>query len=153
MTNRNNSPQTTLSQAKWTTREGGGSTIWYLLVATIIMAGTAYYEYPDVMLLVNRHDGMGAMMEIVARQDKYFDAHEKYATTLDELGYEKVRDLSIDSPKGFYRIHISEADGAIYTLSAEPQGTQVEDARCAPLTYTSKGHAKSSKGSSGSACW
>ncbi|MBF0462365.1 MAG: type IV pilin protein [Magnetococcales bacterium] len=149
----NNNRNAPKDQIRWGNTERGSSMVWYLLIVVVILAGTAYWEYTDVMLLFNRHDGVDTVMEVVARQDKYYEANQKYATTLEELGYTTVHDFSIASPRGHYRILLADADGASYSLSAEPQGAQVEDARCAPLTYTSKGRAKSSKGSSASACW
>ncbi|MEO5355205.1 MAG: type IV pilin protein [Magnetococcus sp. XQGC-1] len=127
--------------------------LWALFFIILTLGGNAYYEYADVMLVINREDGRAALMEVVAKQDAYFEKEKKYATTLQELGYTEVKDFSIDSPKGLYRILITEGDGAFYTLAAEPQGEQTGDSKCAPLTYASKGRAKSSKGTNSSACW
>ncbi|WP_130470209.1 type IV pilin protein [Candidatus Magnetaquicoccus inordinatus] len=126
---------------------------WSILIILLILGGNFYYEFPDVMLVANREDGRATLLEVVAKQDDYFAQHQKYATTLEELGYTEVKDFSIESPKGLYRIWINEGDGSFYSLSAEPQNEQTGDNKCAPLTYASKGRAKSAKGSNGSACW
>jgi type IV pilus assembly protein PilE len=137
-----------------------GSTSWYsrtlfwgFVITLLILGGNVYYEFPDIMLVQNREDGRAALLEVVAKQDDYFAQHQKYASTLEALGYDGVKDYSIESPKGLYRVWITEGDGTFYALAAEPQGDQTGDSKCAPLTYASKGRAKSAKGSSGSACW
>ncbi|MBF0183465.1 MAG: type IV pilin protein [Magnetococcales bacterium] len=126
---------------------------WAVIAILLVLGGNAYYEFSDVMLVVNREDGRATLLAVVAKQDDYFAQNNKYATTLEELGYSEVKDYSIASPNGFYRIWISEGDGTFYSLAAEPQGEQTGDNKCAPLTYASKGRAKSAKGPNGSACW
>ncbi|MBF0401976.1 MAG: type IV pilin protein [Magnetococcales bacterium] len=127
--------------------------VGYIVMAIAVLVGIACYEYPNVMLVWNRQDGRDMLVEVIEKQDKFYKSNRKYATTLEELGYADVQDFAINSRRGFYKIVLSDGDGLSYTLAAEPQGEQVGDARCAPLTYTSKGRAKSSRGSSGSGCW
>ncbi|MBF0098682.1 MAG: type IV pilin protein [Magnetococcales bacterium] len=143
---------TTVSSADRESWLGSGM-FWSVVIALLVIGGNFYYEFPDVMLVLNREDGRATVLEVVAKQDDYFAKNNKYATTLEELGYSEVKDYSIESPKGMYRIWINEGDGTFYALSAEPQGDQTGDSKCAPLTYASKGRAKSAKGSNGSACW
>ena len=130
-----------------------GTLFWTILIALAILAGNGYYVYPDHKLVVNREEGRAALQELIARQDDFRRQHNRYATTLEELGYTNVRDFSVDSSQGLYKVLITEADASSYTLAAEPQGEQTGDAKCAALTYASKGHVKSAKGSSGGSCW
>ncbi|MEO5362934.1 MAG: type IV pilin protein [Magnetococcus sp. DMHC-8] len=130
-----------------------GTLFLAILIALAILAGNGYYVYPEHLLVVNREEGRAALQEVISRQDGFRRQHNRYAATLEELGYTNVQDFAIDSPQGLYKVLIVEAESTTYTLAAEPQGEQTGDSKCAALTYASKGHAKSAKGSAGGACW
>lgn len=130
-----------------------GTLFWGMLIALAILAGNGYYVYPDHLLVVNREEGRAALREVIARQDAFRRQHNRYATTLEALGYTNIQDFAMDSPQGLYKVLLTEAEVTAYTLAAEPQGEQTGDVKCAALTYASKGHVKSAKGSGAGSCW
>ncbi|MBF0309116.1 MAG: hypothetical protein HQL56_06285 [Magnetococcales bacterium] len=146
-------PSQSESRIAYGETEGEGSLFWYFTVILIILGGIALYEYPNFLLVQNRADGRDGLQVIISKQGEYFQLHQKYATSLGELGYENVRDFAVNSPRGFYKLLLTDGDGTFYTLAAQPQEEQNGDTLCAVLTYNSKGNAKGASGSNGPSCW
>ncbi|MBF0164184.1 MAG: type IV pilin protein [Magnetococcales bacterium] len=130
------------------------------LILTSLLTGVGVYDYRYSQRLAQtakveeqRADGRDALLELAKRQEIFFAKSKAYTTDLAALGYADITDLSVFSPKKHYKLVILSADENNYALAAEPQEEQLADTKCAGLTLTKQGMAKSARGPDTTACW
>lgn len=113
-----------------------------IVVAIIgILAAIAYPSYDEYVKRGNRTEGQAYLLDMAARQERYFSQNNEYADTVTKLGLS-----SNVSETGKYTLTIGTNNG--YTLTATQQ---FNDTKCGNLTLNALGE----KGAGGSVddCW
>lgn len=146
--------------------EGGFTLMELMMVIVIIgiLAAIAYPSYMDQVMRSRRADAKTALLDIAARQERYFIDNQTYTTTLvgaagctgAACGLKLATNLS---PDEHYQMKAEAITGGTiasgYLLTATPQGPQAKDTLCKALTYDSTG-AKSATGTTSNPlkdCW
>ncbi len=115
-----------------------GITLIELLISlTIIgiLSAIVYPSYQQYLQQVRRSDGRIVLMEMMARQQRYYLDHNSYTVELRQLGY--PQDHHIQSQEGHYRVSATACEPGLAScvqLTARPQGIHSHDA---PLTLDS----------------
>jgi type IV pilus assembly protein PilE len=136
-------------------RNGGFTLIELMIVLAIvgILAAISYPSYKDSVYKSRRSEAKAALMDLATRQEQYFSNTKTYADTLAKLGI-----TTTTTPGGWYTLvepsNVPLVSGTIitYTLRANPNNDQANDAKCASLTLTHAG-VKSATGTTPAACW
>lgn len=89
-----------------------------IVVAIIgILAAIAYPSYDEYVKRGNRTEGQAFLMDVAARQERYFSQNNAYITDTDDLAKLGV---SASSPTGKYELSLSGGGGG-YLLTATQQ--------------------------------
>ncbi len=116
-----------------------GWTLTELLISLAVMgtlAALALPAYLQQQRQARRSDAQVALQQLQIDQARWRAQHDTYADSLTALGWG-----SDQSPRGQYRISISQADAEGYTLEAWPLGAQSADRDCSPLRLRWQGSA------------
>lgn len=118
-------------------RRNGGVTLLELMIVVVvigILAAIAYPSYQEQVRKSRRAEGKAELLQTAQRFERCYTRFASYNAGGCDVG----GDLPYDSPEEFYVI-----DGVVaastFTLSATPQGDQVNDAACGTLTLTNTG--------------
>jgi len=105
-----------------------------IVVAVIAILGMiAVPAYRDSTTKARRSDGQTALMDVMARQERYFTERNTYTTNLAALP------ASAASQEGFYTVSAAACGGGITScviLTATAQGAQAPDGN---MTLDSRG--------------
>lgn len=91
-----------------------------LLVVLVIIGILVLIALPNLMPLISKAKSVEAQQQLVflhSLQQSYFFTHSKYASSLDELGFEQQPLITEDGTAN-YRIEIAEANENGYTAQA-----------------------------------
>ncbi len=119
-----------------TKRFSGFTLIELMTVVSIIaiLAMIAVPAYNDSVTKARRADGMAALMDAMARQERFFTENNAYTTVLSEVP------MSATSQEGFYTLSAAACAGSTIAncvlLTATPTSAQAHDGA---LTLNSRG--------------
>jgi type IV pilus assembly protein PilE len=119
-------------------RVRGFTLIELMIVVAIvaILAMVAFPSYMESMRKSRRAEAKTALLDLAARQERYFTTHNAYTDRPDHLGYGSAA-FPIDVRSGstaYYRLHIDVEEGSSgWTATAEPTESQRAD-RCGSYT-------------------
>lgn len=129
-----------------------------VLVVVGILAAVTLPSYQDSVRKARRADGRSALLDMAARQEKFFAQNSAYTTSVSPagtgLGLGKT--TSVDD---HYNLTAAECTGGAisrcYLLTATTTGAQADDTNCATLTLDSVGRklAKTSANAASTTCW
>jgi len=98
-----------------------------LLITLAIVAILATITVPSFSGLVaksRRSDAMAALAQVQLAQERWRAGNPRYAQDLEALGWS-----SPESPDGYYRLRVEQADARAFLVLAQPTGVQQSD-RC-----------------------
>lgn len=142
-----------------------GFTLMELMIAVAvigILAAIAYPAYTDSIRRARRSDARNALLDLAARQERFYNQYNQYATSVTGTGSSGLGYTSADitvSNKTWYTVTLPTATSTAFTLKATPKsGTdQVKDSCYAfvidHLGQTSNVDANGSTLSASSGCW
>lgn len=134
-----------------------GFSLIELMIAVVVvslLASIAYPSYVSYVERARRSDGVALLLDVAARQERFFADNNTYTTTLTGLGFGSA---SPKSSQGYYQASV--AAGATtsiatsYLVTATPVST---DSTCGNLTLDSRGTKGTSVSSDASViakCW
>jgi len=136
--------------------ESGFTLIEILIVLAIlgILVMVAAPTYQDSVRKSRRSDAMQGLMELSARQARFYAQNSTYTTVVDaDTG---LHYGGTTSAEGYYTFAVMAGpSGSIatsYTLTATPIGSQADDVGCKALFMTSRGE-RGASGVLGNECW
>jgi type IV pilus assembly protein PilE len=124
------------------TGERGFTLIEALVTAAIIaiLAAIAIPSYRDQVLKAHRAEGQVLLLEIAARQERFYLDNKRYTADMTQLGFGSD---PVISPEGHYSLDATAgATGNIATsflATATRRGGQADDTRCGDFTVDSTG--------------
>ena len=100
-----------------------------VLAIVAILATIAYPSYQQQILKGHRADAKSAVLEVAAREEKYFATHNKYSNIAGELNYTSIPFDVISSGQKVYSlgVTINTTGAPAYTITATPSGSQAVD--------------------------
>lgn len=129
-----------------------GFTLIELMVTVAIvgiLASLAYPSYIEHVARARRADAQTVLMEGAQAMQRYYSAHNTYASATLPSGVQVVPRFA-DSGQKTYDVTVTSADAAGFTLTATPVRT---DALCGNLTLTGAGVKGKTGSGSLSDCW
>lgn len=129
-----------------------GFTLIELVIVVLIIAILAMIAIPSYRTYVvrsHRVDAQSALIDLAARQERYFYSNNAYADTLAKLN------ATSSLGGALYKVGVASASSSAYVLSAEALGAQAKDDKaCQSLTLSNVG----AQGSTGAKandpkCW
>ena len=127
-----------------------GFTIVELMIILCIIAIIFMFAYPSYSghtMKSRRAEGMGELIELADRMERYYSLNNTYNGST--LGPDAGHVYETTTEKGNYTLEITSATTTLFTITATPNGPQAND-KCGTLTLTSRGQ-KSASG--GNDCW
>ncbi|QTD47446.1 type IV pilin protein [Ottowia testudinis] len=114
-------------------RQGGFTLIELMIVVAVvgILSAIAYPSYQEYIRRGHRAEAKSALLQANQWMERAATAQGTYPTGALPAGLTTV-------PGDRYTISASSADGAAFTLTATPKGSQVGD-RCGNFTLTNTG--------------
>ena len=112
-----------------------------------IIIAIAFPSYSGHTMKARRAEGMGELLELADRMERYYSLHNTYNGSTLGPNADDVYKTTTD--KGNYTLAITSATTTLFTITATPNGAQAKD-KCGTFTLTSSGQ-KSANG--GSDCW
>lgn len=132
-----------------------GFTLLELMIVVIviaILATLAVYNYARYAFRAHRADGQSLMQNIAAAEERYYTNFNQYASSITAAAPTGLG-LSVNSERGYYSAGVALGTGnQTYTLTATPQGAQVNDA-CGNLTLDNTGAKAFSGADTNGKCW
>ncbi|MCP3852652.1 MAG: prepilin-type N-terminal cleavage/methylation domain-containing protein [Gammaproteobacteria bacterium] len=138
--------------------------IMIVVAVVAILAAIAVPSYSDYVLRAKRVDAANKLMDIANRQQQYFLDNRSYGTaaqlyvTAAQLllaqGSCATNDIESEEANYCITITIPNPQDGTYSLSAAPQGSQVDDSSdCTTITYNSSGQTGNTGSATTKACW
>lgn len=134
-----------------------------IVVALIgILVAIGYPSYQDYILKGNRAVAKAKLLDLMARQEQFFQDNKAYANDLTGLGLaaatmgadQNSNWVTAGASNSIYDFSVSAFDGATftYTLLATAAGPQADDTKCGNLSVTDTGM-RAATGPFGAECW
>lgn len=124
-----------------------------IVIAVIgILAAIALPAYQDYVTRANRADAKSAILAVQLAEEKWRANNTSYTALMTNLGY--PGDTEQDSPDKHYKVTVTNASGATYTITAVPQGTQAaRDTKCANFIINQDNTTTNSGAGTVATCW
>ena len=129
-----------------------GFTLVELMIVIAILAITIAIGYPayrDQVMKTRRAEGMGELLELADRMERFYANGANPTYDGATLGAADTDVYPEYTEKGHYQLVIDSATTTLFQISADPVGPQDDD-KCGKFTLTSAGQ-KSAEG--GNECW
>lgn len=127
-----------------------GFTLIELMVAVAIVAiltVIAIPQYTKYVMQSRRPDAKQALLDLAAREERYYTLNNTYTTSATALGYAAFP-VALGSNATDYLLSVTAATATTYSAQAVPQGSQASDS-CGTYTLDNLGN----QGAGTSNCW
>jgi type IV pilus assembly protein PilE len=128
-----------------------GFTLIELMVAisiAAVLATIAVSSYTNQVRKTRRTEARTALLDLAAREERFFSTNNAYSTLNTDLGYAAAFPQTVGS--GYYTVRICVAaagpgcagaavTGNVFVLTATATGTQAKDTACASFTVDNTG--------------
>ena len=94
--------------------------------------------YETYVRKARRVDARSAVLDMAARQERYFSVHNKYTQTAGDLGYSALPQAVGNGGSSFYQLSVT-GDEQTYTAKATPTGVLIKDGECYAYTVNQRG--------------
>ncbi len=111
-----------------------------VLAILVILLGIALPGYRQSVLSANRAIARLALLEVAARQERYWQEYQRYSASLTALGLPEPHWLdasagAVPRERALYEIRLDWQDEQYLGVSAIPQNAQGADRDCGTLVY------------------
>ncbi|MEO8224615.1 MAG: type IV pilin protein [Gammaproteobacteria bacterium] len=120
-----------------------------VMVIVSVLAMIAVPSYQDSIRKSRRTDGRVVLNDTAQRLERCYTQFGGY----DAAGCAIADGEEILSPDGFYTVTVGIPDAATWTLTADPEGSQVDDSKCGSLGLTNTGVRSITGDSDLAHCW
>ena len=122
----------------------GGFTLIELLIAVAligILAAIALPVYTSQIMHSHRIDAKAAVLDMAARQERFFAMNNQFSEDPDELGYPSLPwDIVTSGSTSFYQLSVTlSVDGQEFEATASPTGSQLRDTDCGKFVMDQTG--------------
>ena len=115
-------------------RTDGFTLIELLVVIAIIGVLTAVVlpSYQNQVMRSRRVDAKGAVLELAARQERFFATNNRFGSTAADLGYSSMPwNIVSSGGNSYYQLTVTTNNNGLgYTATATPSGGQALDTDC-----------------------
>ena len=140
-------------------RDAGFTLIELLIVVAIvgILGAVALPSYQNQVMRSRRVDAKGALLELAAREERFFGLNNRFSSLATDLGYPQLPWNVVTSGGNSYYTLSVIATGQTFAATSTPTGPQRQDTDCGIYTIDQTG-AKTNKSQSGQSlnsntCW
>jgi type IV pilus assembly protein PilE len=138
-----------------------GFTLIELVIAMVIVAILAAIAIPAYQSQVResrRTDAKTAVLDLAAREERYYSVQNSFTTSPLNLGYSTnaADTFPMQIGSGYYQVNVTLPTATTFNVTATAIGSQVSDTQCATFTVTDTGlrSATQSGGADNTAtCW
>jgi type IV pilus assembly protein PilE len=131
-----------------------GFTLIELMITIVIAAillSIAIPSYTSQVRKSRRTEARTALLDLAAREERFFSTNSSYTNVPANLGYAGVFPQAVGS--GYYTIDVTTAPGAAFTAQAAPAGSQAQDTSCGTFTIDNTGAQTVTGGGGATTCW
>ena len=123
------------------------------IVAGIVVLGAlAYPSYLQQVRTLHRADAKAALLDVAARQERYFATHHSYSSAPRDFAYAAFPAAIQPGNHVRYRLEVTLPSPTTFVATAVPQGSQTSDG-CGAFNLTSQGIQSVSGSGNVSDCW
>jgi type IV pilus assembly protein PilE len=126
-----------------------------VVVAVVaILAAVAYPSYINNVRKARRSDAKSALLDLAAREERWFSVNNVYSTSGTNLGYSGPFPQNV-GPGGtaYYQISVDTASATGFSVTAAPQNDQINDG-CGSFTLDQQGRQLNTGNvTATSSCW
>jgi type IV pilus assembly protein PilE len=131
------------------------------LVIAAILATISIPSYSSAIRKAHRVEARNALLELAAREERFFSTNSAYTALPENLGYAGALPQVIGG--GYYQISVCVAasapcgpgtatTGSVFLIEATPVGAQKSDNQCTSFSLDSTG-VQSATGTNAARCW
>jgi type IV pilus assembly protein PilE len=114
-----------------TIRRGTGFTLIEVMIVVVVVSVLAAIALPSYQAYVQkgrRVDAKNAVLDIAAREEKYFATNNKYTILGTDLGFPVDSGIPVSANgASYYDVTITQTPASDYIITATPTGSQVTD--------------------------
>jgi type IV pilus assembly protein PilE len=132
----------------------GFTLIELMVVITIasILLVIAVPSYTSQMRKSRRTEARTALLDLAAREERFFSTRSAYTLVPANLGYAGAFPVQVGG--GYYQINVTAASATSFTATATPIAAQAADAtQCGTFTIDNTGQQLVSGGTGAVTCW
>lgn len=131
------------------------------MVVAAILLGVAIPSYEHAIEKSRRTDAKTAVLDLAAREQRYYGTSNSFTTDFADLGYAPANQnpTSVTVGSGYYSVTLGPAtptDPPTFTVTATATGSQLSDTACRTFTVDNTGLQKaydSSGNDNTTTCW
>jgi type IV pilus assembly protein PilE len=121
-----------------------------ILIATILIS-IAVPSYISQTRKSRRTEARTALLDLAARQERFFSTNSAYTNVPANLGYAGTFPAPVGS--SYYQVNVTTATGTAFTATAAPINSQTSDVQCGTFTIDNTGTQTVSGTASAATCW
>jgi len=122
-----------------------------VVLIAAILAAVAVPSYTSQMRKSRRTEAKTALLDLAAREERYYSTNTTYSSTPSDLGYSGTFPINVGS--NYYQINVTAASATGFTATATPINSQTSDTVCATYTLYNTGVQAVSGTGSNATCW